>query len=314
MRTAFALVLAAVLGACGIDGSEGDDTNTPDGTPRPGPGFVLESPPIELLPTQEITLCWYFRTPNTKPLAIKKWKSSMTPGSHHMILYTTATDRMPPGTQNAIDCAAGGLSSTWTYSAQTPEAVVEMPADDGEGKPVAMELGANQPGFLQMHYYNTTDEPLLISVKVEAEALEEGVAYTKTAAYVTYNSQINIPPMTTNDVEAQTCNVPTESKFWLISTHAHKQAAYTRVKDGMPSTGAMVFESDDWDHPGAVRWNEAPFHTFETGKLTYECQYNNPTSRTIKTGESAQTDEMCMASGYFFPAARPVFCFDGFSI
>ena len=51
------------------------------------------------------------------------------------------------------------------------------------------------------------------------------------------------------------------------------------------------------------------FYTFSTGKLTYECTYNNPTGATIKTGDSAQTDEMCMATGYYFPATKATICY-----
>lgn len=320
MRTVLTLALAASLGACGIDGVEGDGDDggnppTPDGAPPVRePAFRLTSPPIEMPAGLEATYCWYFRAPTNKLIAIDKWKSSMTPGSHHLILYTTPNDRMPPGTITPVNCSANGLASTWTYSAQSPEAEIEMPLDDGEGKRVAMDFNANQAGFIQMHYYNTSDQPLMVSVTVEAYALDEGVPYTKTAAYVTYNNSINIPPNTVGDIEAQTCNVPATSKFWMISTHSHKQAVRTGVRDGMPNNGAMVFQSTDWDHPGAQKWMAKPFHTFSTGKITYECEYNNPTNRTIRTGDSAQTDEMCMASGYFFPATKPAFCFDGFVI
>jgi hypothetical protein len=41
--------------------------------------------------------------------------------------------------------------------------------------------------------------------------------------------------------------------------------------------------------------------------------FNSSTTRTITTGDSAQTDEMCMASGYFFPATKPVFCYNTIS-
>jgi hypothetical protein len=95
----------------------------------------------------------------------------------------------------------------------------------------------------------------------------------------------------------------------MMSMHTHKQAVRIAVKDGMPMTGTTVFESTDWEHPGAKRW-DGPFHTFVSGKLTYECQYTNPSNRAIEDGDSAQTDEMCMASGYFFPATQPMFCYD----
>jgi hypothetical protein len=290
---------------------------TPDGggIEPPKRGFQLQSPEIDIDPGQEITYCWYFRTPNTTPMAIKRWQSSMTPGSHHLIMYTTNSDILPVGTVSAANCGAvsgGGIGNfpVWTYAAQTPEADLQLPPDDGAGQPLAIEIAANQAGFLQMHYLNSSDAPIKVHVTLNAEALDEGVAYTKTAAYVTFNGNISIPAMTNNHTQAYSCNVPGTSKFWLMSTHAHKQAVRTAVKDGT----AMVFESADWEHPGAKAWDKAtPFYTFSSGKLTYECTWNNPTTRTITTGDSAQTDEMCMASGYFFPATKPVFCYNSFT-
>lgn len=322
MRASFALVFAAVLGACGGNpGGDDEGGNADSGIEPPVRGFQLQSPDIDITPGQEITYCWYYRTPNAMPMAIKRWTSSMTPGSHHMIMFTTNTDVMTPGTVFAGNCGAlngsNGNIPVWTYSAQTPTADMQLPSDDGTGKPLAMDIAANQSGFLQMHYVNSGDTTIKVHVTLNAEALDEGAAYTRTAAYVTYHGDINIPPMTNNHRVAQSCNVPATSKFWLMSTHVHKQAVHTAVKDG---TG-MVFESGvgvpgtDWEHPGAARWDHTtPFRTFSSGKLAYECTYNNPTNRMITDGDSAQDDEMCMASGYFFPATRPVFCYNGFTL
>lgn len=315
---ALALVLAVVLGACGGDGSGddggGDDTmGTPDAPPARPPALRLESPEIDIPPGAELTYCWYFRALNTQKLAINRWESTMSPGSHHLILYTSANDIKPPGTVTTVDCGAGAsLSSfpTWMYSAQTAESSMSLPTDDGEGKPLAMEIEPNQSGFIQLHYNNRGDTTIKAKVIVNGYSLDDGVAYTRTAAYVTYNNRINIPAMATGDIEALTCNVPATSKFWMMSTHSHRQSVRTAVLDGMPGTGAKVFESTDWEHPGESRWDGPTFHTFQSGKLTYECEYNNPYNRIIIAGDSAQFDEMCMASGYFFPATRPVFCFN----
>jgi len=306
MRTTFALLLAVTLGACGSDssGDGGDDGVGSDGGPTADPpDLMLVSPDINIDPGQEVTYCWYFRTSNTKPLAIKQWQSTMTPGSHHLILYTTTTDVLPVNTvsTNCDSVALGG--GTWTYAAQTPLEDLKLPADDGAGKPVAMEIGANQSGFLQMHYNNRTDVAIKAHVEVGGYALPEGTAYTRTAAYVTYNADIDIMVGETGHIESKSCAVPTTSKFWLMSTHAHKSAVHTAVKDGT----TVVFESDSWEHPGSRQW-DAPFYSFASGRLTYECTYNNTTGLRLRSGPSAQYNEMCMASGYFFPATRPVFC------
>jgi hypothetical protein len=295
----------------------GDDDPQPDsGIEPPARGFQVESPEIEIMPGQEITYCYYFRTPNTEPMAIKKWVSEMTPGSHHMIMFTTANtqgqpvDSMPPGTVSASNCGFGGggqVIPSWIYAAQTPTSELDLPADDGAGKPVAMEIAANSAAFFQMHYLNATDAPLKAKVTLNAEALDAGVEFTRTAAYITYNNSISIPPETEGHVETQSCSVPAGKKFWLMSTHAHKQAIKTEVKDG----STMAFQSTDWEHPGAEMWMANPFFTFGSNQITYSCTYDNSSSREINSGDSAATDEMCMATGYFFPATKPLICFDG---
>lgn len=315
MRTT-GLLSCLFLIACGGSGSGmpgGDDApepdaSNPDNPPPPARGFQLVSPDITIPAETEVTYCWYFRTPNTEPMAINKWSSVMTPGSHHLIVFTTGnTDRMPPGTVSTASCDGFGVNSSWTYSAQTPTAKIDLPADDGAGKPLAIDIPPNTAGFIQMHYFNPGSEPIKAHVTVNADALPAGAAFTKTAAYVTYDDDITIGPGAINHVETQTCNAPAGAKFWMMSTHAHKQAIRTEVIDGM----SPVFVSHDWEHPGAQTWMTSPFYTFATGKVTYRCTYNNTGSnstRTISDGDSAATDEMCMASGYFFPATKSLFC------
>jgi len=317
MRNGLGLVLAASLAACGGGGQTppgGDDVGpTPDGSDiPPDRGFVITSIDVPISPGQEITRCFFFRTPNTELLAIKRWSSVMTPGSHHMIMFLTGnTDVGTPGTVSANDC--GGASANgvpvWTYAAQTATADMLLPSDDGTGQPLAQEIPANTAGYFQMHYLNGTDNTIMAHVKLTAEAYEAGTAYTQTAAYVTFNGNISIAPNAVGDVESQTCSTPAGTKFWLMSTHAHKQAVHTEVKDG----GNVVFASDDWEHPGEALFNAPTFYSFATNKLTYSCTYNNTgdnKSRTITTGNSAATDEMCMASGYYFPGNQPKFCFN----
>jgi hypothetical protein len=307
-RVCLALVLATIA-ACKSDGTTGDDDT--DGPAAPDRGFQVISPDITIPPNTEITYCYYFRTPNTEPMQINRWKSEMTPGSHHMIMFMTTNDVMPPGTVSSSNCGFGGGGTNvpvWTYAAQTPSADLQLPADDGAGKPLAQDIPANSAAFFQMHYLNATDDPITVHVTLDAFALAAGTPYTRTAAFVTYNQSISIPSPSTGHVESESCSVPAGLKFWMMSTHAHKQAVHTAVKDG----SEMAFESSDWEHPGVAAY-PAPFFEFSaSNRLTYECTYNNPRTQggPIVDGDSAATQEMCMASGYFFPATKPLFCVD----
>ena len=83
------------------------------------------------------------------------------------------------------------------------------------------------------------------------------------------------------------------------------------------SRASPVFMSTNWEDPGAMTWSAAPFYTFTSGTMTYECTYNNTGSNmnaTIHSGPSYQTDEICMGIGYYFPSTGPRFCFDSTSL
>src|SRR5262245_56439622 len=121
MRTSCILITALSVAACGGGagggGTPGDDQPTPDAAviPPSGRGFIITTPDITIMPGQEITYCYYFRTPNKETLAIKHWVSEMTPNtSHHMIMFTTGNqDAGPVGT---YDTNCGGAAPVWTYA------------------------------------------------------------------------------------------------------------------------------------------------------------------------------------------------------
>ncbi len=330
LKTVVVTGLVACSGgvALGPDGGNGDDVPppppptdggiilTPDGGALPPPerGFQIVSPMVEIDPGDEVTYCFYFKTKNTTELAIQKWASRMTTGSHHMIVYLTPTDLQTPGTLSTRDCGFGAsTTAVWTYSAQTSDAEAAMPADDGTGTPVGQLIKSGQSGFIQMHYLNASDNVLRAQVQLNAYAYAEDVRITPAAPFVTYDTRINLgpgsPAAPKPGMVTASCTVSPSEKFYVLSTHTHKQSVHTSVKDG----AATVFDSVSWEHPGEETWNTAPFFSFTSGKLTYQCDYMNPTNKVITTGDSAVDNEMCMAIGYYFPAVggKGHLCIDG---
>lgn len=310
-KLAFVLIAAA---ACGKSPSTGDDTMQPDADNNGSAGaaaFEIKSTDILLPAGAEFTKCFYFHTPNTATVAVNKWVSDLTPGSHHMIMFLN-----PGGSQPAdgtIDdmCGIGGsgnLSSipVWTFATQTPHLEVDLPGDDGAGKPLAQNIPAHSAGYFQMHYLNASDTDEMVHVDLKAYALADGAAYTQTDAYITYNQDISIGPGATGVTVTASCPVPAGVKFWDLSTHSHKQSVDTKVIDG----SSMLLDSTDWEHPATKTWTASPYYTFTNPNLTWSCTYDNTgdnAGSTVVAGSSAKTNEMCMATGYFFPATGPKF-------
>jgi hypothetical protein len=282
-----------MLVACsGSDpGPGGDDDDT---VGMPGV-FEIQTPDIVLAPGEESTYCYFTTAPVTEDVGVSRWESHMTPGSHHLIVYFTDTAGQPDGTLTQ-NCDAPG-APVWTYSTSRVDGELVMPSG------VGMTVAAGQKLFVQMHYLNTTESDLTVSVNLKGHTFPSGQSYVRAAPYITFHPGINVPAGQTGSAEG-TCAVPPDKKFFIMSTHAHRFATRTEVFDGQ----SMVFESDDWEEPGAVAWAAEPFYSFGTN-LRYRCEYNNTLTTDIQTGDSAQTDEMCMAVGYFFPADDgPIFC------
>lgn len=305
-NTSLAMILASALAITGCQKSDGT-VGGPDAALAEQPAFSVRSTDIVVPAGTEVTKCFYFHTPNTAAVAVKKWKSHMAAGSHHMIMYfASGTSAKPDGTIDE-DCGLGGNSiPIWVYAAQTEDQELALPSDDGTGMPLAQNIPAGQAAYFQMHYLNATDADETVHVELDAFALAEGLPYTSTAAYITYHQGITIKPGEIGAVATGNCTAPAGVKFWTMSSHSHKQAVHTQINDGAD----IVFQSDDWEHPGAKSWGAAPFYTFTNPKLTFSCTYNNNNANdpnhltTIHSGQSALTDEMCMATGYIFPATQ----------
>ena len=304
-----ALVLLIAAAACGKNPSTGgDDTMNPDANGNTGsdagtPAFEVKSTDILLPAGQEFTKCFYFHTGNTAPAAINKWISDMTPGSHHLILFLNPGGSQPAdGTiddQCSIQGTGGGIAA-WTYAAATPHYELDMPADDGAGKPLAQLIPAGTAGFVQMHYLNATDKDEMVHVDVKAYAVDTA-DYTQTDAYITYTYGFQVPPGTSTITGD--CPTPAGKKFWQVSSHTHKQGTEVKINDG----SSMIYDSTDWEHPMVKLWDANPFYAFSSNTISWACSYNNPGTTIIHEGQSAATNEMCMATGYYFPATGPLF-------
>ena len=306
------IFLASALAITGCKQNDAGQTGV-DAAGSGSAAFTIQSTDTVIPAGTEVTYCYYFHTPNTANIAVNRWVSDMTPGSHHMIFFTGGPDH-PDGLDMSNDCGIGGSItsiSKWVFASQTQHLDQPLPVDDGTGKPLAQIIAPNTLGAFQMHYLNSTEGPLTVHVKLSAYAMAANTPYTETDAYVTYNQDIAIPPGSTGTDATGTCPTPAGAKFWTMSTHSHKQSLETKVTDGT----AMVVDSTDWEHPSVTNWNTGSFFTYASNSVTWTCHYKNDgetalpdnSAKTIYAGAHATTDEMCMATGYFFPATGPKF-------
>jgi hypothetical protein len=76
-------------------------------------------------------------------------------------------------------------------------------------------------------------------------------------------------------------------------------AAYLDLPGGSQST-APFYETTDWQHPPIqIETITAPSGSF----IRFECDYHNASSSTFVQGLSADQNEMCMFSAFYYPEA-----------
>ena len=257
-------------------------------------GFHVQSPQIALASGEEATYCYYFRTPNATAFGVNRWRSHLVAGMGHVILFTTTTEQQPAGTlSTSCTLPSGG---GWQYAAHDLDEQLVFPSDDGSGTPLGAEITAGKFAVLQMYAVNITSQPFTTSAYLSAEALDPANMYTKSAAYMTFNSNLSLPPMASSMAQ-NTCPAPAASKFWLLTTRTHRYATQSKISNN----GSDVVVSNDWQHPAVATFVTPNFVTFASG-LTYHCDYFNSSNFTLHSGDSEVSDEVCMGIGYFFPA------------
>jgi hypothetical protein len=263
----------------------------------PPSGFQIATPPQTIGPFEERTFCYYTTLSNPSAVGVKRYASQLMPGSHHMIMAYAQKALQPDGTIGDCGGGFGGIVFP-AFGSQMREEELAMPAG------VGIALAARQAVVVQMHYLNPSDKPLTAGVTVNMETYAPGETYTPAAPYATYNTRIAVPAQGTQTVHGS-CDVPANVKFFSLSTHSHRYTTEAKAYDG----ANLLVRTTSWEHPAVANWVSAPI-TIASGKLDYECSYMNPTDAPITVGESALTNEMCMAVGYIFPAATATLCLD----
>jgi Copper type II ascorbate-dependent monooxygenase, C-terminal domain len=290
-------------------------TSGPDGAtdlavPDPSVGiqFVTPAMAYAVAPNQEIFPNYCVTVP--KDIQVGGFQSLMSEGSsHHFILYKGGQASSSGGA-----CTLG--ANDWMYASSTPGQVIteNMPANVG----LAVANGTQL--ILNMHFINPSTTTMYPQIKLNL-LYAQNVKY-QAGTMVSFNSQIDVPAATAAGPGTQTvngtCTAPTGAQFFTMSTHTHKHATaawvdyiHNGATTEIVHTGTeTTYPADqepgsgvDWEHPGVGLWTAPNFLTVSSGdSFTYHCSYSNTGSTPVTVGETAASNEMCMAIGYYFPA------------
>lgn len=303
-----------VLASCGNKADEGTSSgasgNT-ETTTAPTVEMSLVTAPFEIQPGQELFKCFYTTLSNDTEAAVARFESTMSRGSHHMILFGLDKPGAPDGTLG--DCnlrqSASGAIPLPLYVAQEEHQEATFPSG------VAMPLKPRQAVAVQMHYLNAGAAPVKAQVDIKLHALAAGSTFERAGVFASFHNKISVPARGTQTVTGR-CQVPPDVKFVSLTTHSHRyttRAVAGRTSPAENSVPQMLVETLDYERPMITKF-PSPFLDLEGDKIFYSCEYRNDTDQTVTVGDSAVNEEMCMAVGYYFPANGITVCLGSTSI
>jgi Copper type II ascorbate-dependent monooxygenase, C-terminal domain len=290
------------------------------GQPGTDSGATVSSPmSLEIhvdgvAPGVENTVCIKQRLGNPVELAIGRIVNEISSSSHHFVVSTVNEAQAGAEALEPFDCLPfrAPLSGVPLTITQKHLDEYTLPAGVGYG------LTANQMMHLELHYINTTSEPVDIVGKTTLYPLAEGELQYEASVLLVGNLGVQIPPNSAHTLGPTAQVIPPSHEgvsFYGLTGHTHQYGTDVRVETfdapGAAPVSRYALDNFKWDDPEVVRF-DTPFQVPAGGGFSYTCSWRNPTNNTIVFGESAN-DEMCFFWAYYFPRkpGRPLLIASG---
>jgi hypothetical protein len=273
-------------------------------------------------PGAEAMFCMLGRMPMDGKTAVPSAESHYTPGSHHFLVFRTDLTSIPAGADKSHLCgttnttvAVSGGSNGMTafeaaqgstgsyYEAQTPDARRDLPPG------VAHVFQPGEILNLTAHYLNTTTNTIDSQIEFRLHRMDPAKVEQEAGTFFLLDTQLNIPANSAVTATRR-CPITKDLNLGLLWSHMHARGySFQATTDDAVAMqqlgGAVVYNQpgpDGWAEPHVQTYPYAPPTTLHAGsKLTIACTYHNATSRTFVFGQSAETAEMCLLHGMYWP-------------
>ncbi len=282
----------------------GTATSSSAGTGGADPGtttLTATMGPITIQSGEEAVKCIVVSLGNAAPAFVRRFRTDLAAGSHHMIVYTTDE----PETPAPFDCQSFGVSGgSAIFIAQQPHSELVFPKDP-DGVPVAFPLGQGQRLRLEMHYINTTAAALNVVGKAEMDVLPQTATIIPSG--FAFEGELGIPTIPAlgeADTGLRFQAVPGGTHVFALTTHQHHLGTEMKVwyANDINDTSTKVADSLSWSDPPLVLFSPSlDFPVGTTKGFSYQCHWKNPTAASVNGGLGAN-DEMCFFWHYFYPA------------
>ncbi|MGK3968321.1 hypothetical protein WMF38_29585 [Sorangium sp. So ce118] len=266
--------------------------------------------PMTVQPGFERTMCVIKSLGNAEATKIGKIRNELTAGSHHLVVYRTndTEEQAEP-----FDCApfsdiGDRTKGTPLMITQKHEETLELPTG------VGLSIQPRQMIRLEMHYLNTTPEPVEVSATSTFTAIDSDSFEHEADLLYIGNLDVHLEPRSSGELGPVFVRPPDELdgvRFFGVTGHTHQWGTNVLVTTAPgpegPETPVYDVERWSWSEPATI-YHDPPFQLAPGGGFNLTCTWNNTSSRPIDYGGSAN-DEMCFFWAYYYPSRGAHICF-----
>lgn len=262
--------------------------------------LTVQAGPYSIPSGEEAVKCVVVDLGNEESVIVRRFRTELAEGSHHMIVYTTT---LPPNSV-PYKCQSFGVGGSAIFIAQQAKSELTFPTDAG-GVPVGLALEPHQSLVMEMHYINATAAPLDVKGTVEMDVLPASANVIK--AGFSFYGNLNIPTIPAHgeaDTGVVMQPVTPGTKVFALTTHQHRLGTRMQVwySTDVNDLSTQVADSTSWSDPPLVTFDPPlEFPADGAKSFAYDCHWKNPTDNDVFAGLSAN-DEMCFFWSYFYPA------------
>lgn len=235
----------------------------------------------------EIVKCQSFPNPFGKDVVLTRVESYMTAGSHHMFVFVTPGGDGPKS--ELADCGGLMFGPNLHLSQRSHDVTTYPPG-------VGRVFNANQGVQLQIHYFNASEDEVKTEIAVTLYAEEPDALPIKAGQIFINTGGIYVPPFSEGSAKKR-CPIGKDLNLFTASSHMHQHGVNYVAR---ASDGQLLYETKEWAEPPPWRF-ETPRKLKAGSFIEIQCDYRNDTPFPLKFGESANTDEMCIFVGAYYP-------------
>jgi hypothetical protein len=231
-----------------------------------------------------------------RDLYIDGWEGIQPLGTHHELLSMGKPD-MDDG---VTTCSAAELHDISLYGTGLGTQRFELPAG------VAMKISAGQQVLLNLHVFNTSQQPLLGTSGIRARLADPSAIEHEAGMVFAGTADIEIPANSQTTLSG-TCTLWKPVTILAAAPHMHQKGTYLHAAAHRKAGGVVLndapysFDEQLWHHID-------PAIALDGGDtVDVDCTYRNDTNANIGFGPSSNA-EMCWVVLLHYPPLDSLYC------